>query len=321
MENTFKMTNEEQKIMDMMSQRNTYQEEKKTQTRPPSQKQIDAIANLAKQKNITIDESRTTTATLASAYIKELISLSSHIAASVKQIEKIASLCEELKITPPNTDKLTGGMNGSASKLIQMLKDKVDLLPSVPSEKQSDFILQIVLCPDCEEVTPQTMSKQEATDYISKYRDTYYSWIKNRLSTDQIARIKQLCQMMQTPFELKGIIQLNPEQASEYIEQLQHELQVKEWNISTLEPEDNSRKIASYDTVREELLSFCSKAYANMGMELETTWFEENIGSSNIVFSELKDLIDLSRIWGFDAENALEKISFFTVEQKASLLA
>lgn len=326
-----KMTAAEEAMFNAMFN-NDNQENVPKNANKPTSKQLETIEKLCEQKGVKLDTSKTISFDTSSAYIQELLAMKNHIPPSEKQIDKIKEYCDILEIKYPNFNMLEGGFNGSASKMIQSLKKRVDNKPIPISEKQLSFIQQMQFCPDCEVIEePEKLTKQEASDYITKYRVDYYAWVKNILSPEQQLRILQLnCmiegvetkdisddyndppltiqQKIQTllprqslPFS--GLIQITKDMATEYIEQLESEYKSKIWSETTLEPEIDREFEVEYDQIRKELETLCTQLYGIMGQELEYEWFETFIGTSPFSFTELKELIDDAKLWDDPEEN------------------
>lgn len=318
----------------------------------PTPNQIATITKICEERGIPVDESRMKTYDLAYQYIAELTKTRSYkIPVSDKQKEKIIELVGILGEEVPDFDKLEGGWNNSASRLIQELNERVKSIPQPLTPKQYEFILQIEQCPDAEfvglsddyEEAKLQMTKQEATDYINKYRNDYYAWIKTRITPDQMLRIVQLnCMIEGTSVEVPPeadkaeqliillerqsmtqaeLLQLSTDTASEFISQLESEYKSKIWQEATLEPEgEDMRGIYSeHDLIRQELHKFLFGIYASMNQALEED-FMETVDLSSM--EELKEVILEAKEYGYNLAIALDDIKLlFTEEQKADLLA
>ena len=318
----------------------------------PTPNQIATITKICEERGIPVDESRMKTYDLAYQYIAELTKTRSYkTPVSDKQKEKIIELVRILGEEIPDFDKLEGGWNNSASRLIQELNERVKSIPQPLTPKQYEFILQIEQCPDAEfvglsddyEEAKTQMTKQEATDYINKYRNDYYAWIKTRITPDQMLRIVQLnCMIEGASVEVPPeadkaeqlsillerqsmsqmeLLQLSTDTASEFISQLESEYKSKIWQETTLEPEgEDMRGIYSeHDLIRQELHKFLFGIYASMNQALEED-FMETVDLSSM--DELKEVILEAKEYGYNLSNALDDIKLlFTEEQKADLLA
>ena len=318
----------------------------------PTANQVATITKICEERGIPVDESRMKTYDLAFQYIAELTATRSYkIPVSDKQKEKIIELVGILGEEVPDFDTLEGGWDRSASRLIKELNERVKSVPQPLTPKQYEFVLQIEQCPDAEfvglsddyEEAKLQMTKQEATDYINKYRNNYYTWIKTRITPDQMLRIIQLkCMIEGTSVEVPPeadkaeqlsillerqsmtqaeLLQLSTDTASEFISQLESEYKSKIWQETTLEPEgEDMRGIYSeHDLIRQELHKFLFGIYASMNQALEED-FMETVDLSSM--DELKEVILEAKEYGYNLANALDDIKLlFTEEQKADLLA
>lgn len=150
--------------------------------------------------------------------------------ASDAQLEKIGNIMEEMRqhgakisISEEKINSLTGGRDGTASKMIEFLNAKKAELNIVApaSEAQVKTISEWFLCPDIpfedfnvtkkvmmpdvsatawRYFTPEefkaeitsAMTKQEASRFIDQYRGTFYDWKKTRITQAQMKHIRQL---------------------------------------------------------------------------------------------------------------------------------
>jgi hypothetical protein len=155
--------------------------------------------------------------------------------ASVKQIEIIKSTIAELNelgveiaITEQIIDNLTGGAEGTASQVIDMLfRKRTEAQANGPlSDKQAETLVKWFYCPDIpwenfevvqkvampiegnpsawrfmtpEEFTAELkakISKSNASKFIDDHQHLYYEWSKTRISQYQIDTIRQLEERM-----------------------------------------------------------------------------------------------------------------------------
>lgn len=165
-------------------------------------------------ENLTFDE--------VSALINQLKSYSP---ISEKQKEVILNLIAELgemgiKIKEPNLDTLTGGRNGTGSKLIEqllsMVKNNQD--KAKPRAEQLTLLTSMYLCPDVdfesygvsrrimltdelwrrytyEEFAQQLaekLNRQQATEIIEKNRNAFHEWKQDRITDEQKNYIRTL---------------------------------------------------------------------------------------------------------------------------------
>ena len=132
-------------------------------------------------------------------------------------IGKLESIGVQLKL--PEIDKLTGGMDGTASKLIykleEIIKSKQGLFPA--TENQVSSMSLMFLCPDVpfedygisrkvelpgnmwRRKSPQEFMEslkeltfEEASEIIGKYKPAFQEWSYTRISNAQVKRIQQL---------------------------------------------------------------------------------------------------------------------------------
>jgi hypothetical protein len=165
-------------------------------------------------ENLTFDE--------VSALINQLKSYSP---ISEKQKEVILNLIAELgemgiNVKEPNLDTLTGGRNGTGSKLIEqllsMVKSNQD--KAKPRAEQLALLTSMYLCPDVdfesygverrimltddlwrrytyEEFAQQLaekLNRQQATEIIEKHRTAFHEWKQERITDEQKNYIRTL---------------------------------------------------------------------------------------------------------------------------------
>ena len=300
----------------------------------PSEAQAELYVKLCSERGLTPDEDTLKSAKATYDAIGELYKMPRKTLVSDKQMERIAEYCAVLGINEPDYNKLEGGYNKSASQLIQKLKEMVDKKPVPLTVDQYEAVLRYQICPDvnvCDlrpdilegdyEVFKQKMTKQEATEFLSKYKNAYVTWFEARITNSQLAEVKRLCEMMGTPFSYEAVIQLDKETAVTYIDQLQKELAAKPWVESSLEPEDMYAVKTKDDDVDDEtaalneLMGFCSRLYLSIGQEPETEVIE------TLTFESLKELIDLVRLYGVNVANMMDRMKYLTPDAKMALLA
>ena len=149
--------------------------------------------------------------------------------AQLKLIEtKVANLASmQVEVAIP--DNLTGGMDGTAGKFIQLLieLEKEHYDEAKPTESQLQAIVGYYLCPDVafedhnisrriemdtfpgawRRPTPQefaeqikaNMSRKEASAFIDKFRGVFYEWNKTRIRPEQIKMIRTLEERFKSP--------------------------------------------------------------------------------------------------------------------------
>ncbi|HHX67438.1 MAG TPA: hypothetical protein GX708_05200 [Gallicola sp.] len=162
--------------------------------------------------------------------------------ASENQIKLIKAKINNLNkmgvnIVMPDVNSLTGGRNGTASKLIESLikmeNQYRDQMP--PSEAQLQYIVSMFLCPDvgfeehninkkvnledgkwrymtpdefAEEVKSK-LNKKKASKFIDKYKDAFNQWRLTRIRPEQQRYIRILEDRIagkETPAEIKWIV-------------------------------------------------------------------------------------------------------------------
>lgn len=302
--------------------------------RPPSDAQMDRYLELCAERGVTPDEDTMKSAKAIYDAIAKLYQMPRKTPVSDKQKERIAEYCAILGINEPDYTKLEGGYNKSASQLIQKLKEMVDKKPVPLTEEQYEAVLRYQICPDvnvCDlrpdilegdyEAFKGKMTKQEATEFLTKYKNAYVTWFEARITNSQLAEVKRLCEMMGTPFSYEAVIQLDKETAITYIDQLQQELAAKPWSETSLEPEDMYAVKTKDDDVDDEtaalneLRGFCSRLYIALGQEPETEVIE------TLDFTSLKELIDLVRLYGTNVEAMMDRMKYLTPDAKLALLA
>lgn len=319
--------NMEDIVMNMLEGIDSFEEAKTTHTprayelEAPREDYVAKLMEMAERKHITFDKSRVTTYLDAKNYMQELYDAPFWKELSEKQITLITDLCEQCNMPLPDFDKLNGAYNASASQFIKRLQALAKTLPQKISDEQLKTIIKMQLCPDCEFVAePEKMMKEEATEYINKYQNAYSAWWRDRLTAEQVARIKQLHDMMETPFSYQSVIQLDRKTATAYIIQLESEFNRKDWQETTLEPE-NMYKVKTkdnqdvYEMARSEMRKVCANLYASIGQQIEDDFFE------TMDWSGLKDLIGLVQIYGTNVRPILEDCKVLNPSQVEALLA
>lgn len=192
-------------------------------TRKPTERQYAFYKDLCTQRNVEAKD----IAEFASydELSDEIKKIRAYFPASEKQIELIKAKIENLNkmdvnITMPDTSALTGGREGSASKLIESLlkmeKQYKDKMP--PSEKQLQYMVNMFLCPDvgfeeyeinkkialennkwrymnpnefAEEIKSK-MNGKEASYFIDKNKEAFNQWRSTRIRPEQQRYIRVL---------------------------------------------------------------------------------------------------------------------------------
>lgn len=286
--------------------------------RPASEKQYQYYCDLCRQKHVDPADITTLTSISINAEINRLKELPYWQAVSDKQKERITEYCTALGMKLPDFDKLNGAYGASASNMMQLLKERMKNVVLPATEKQLAMITQMQFCPACESVeNAEAMSQTEASEYISKFKDEFYGWKKTRLSPDQAKLIQILTARMGDELSYTQIIQFDEGTASKYIDQLEKELADKSLTESTLEPEE-MRGIVSRDHNDEErtqLRALIANLYASLGQAIEEEVYE------TLEWNSLKDLVELSKMYGNDVVAMFEGLTVFTEDQKTALTA
>lgn len=226
---------------------------KETKVRPATSGQIKYYNDLCRQRNIKPQPASNFNFETMSDEIKRLMSFYPASPAQVKLIhDKIESLkliisnmhftdeqVEAFRLNKPNVisiiiaglidnnlnlepimTKLTGGKNGTASKLIENLiaieRQFSDM--QMATEKQVEILVNMFLCPDVpfenvgisrrveledglwRKPTPEefanqikaTLTKADASKFIDDYRGAFYDWKKTRIRPEQLRYIMEL---------------------------------------------------------------------------------------------------------------------------------
>lgn len=291
--------------------------DKPVDERPASANQIKYYNDLCEQKHVTPEEKDWTSVTI-NAEIQRLKTLPFWKEVSQNQIDRITELCGVLKMATPDFTKLNGAYNGSASQLIQMLKEKAKNVEMPISEAQIVMIQSMQYCPACELIEDVTaMTKTEASDYIAKHKEDFYEWKSTRLSPEQAKLIAELTRRLNgEPMEYKVIILFDQETATKYIEQLEKELADKTLTESTLEPEEMRGILEKdHEDERKELRTLIARLYASLGQAFEEEVYE------TLDWNSIKELVDMSKLYGNDVRAMFENLHCFTENQKEALLA
>ena len=218
--------------------------------------QIKYYTDLCEQKQVQPVDVSNITSKKIHALIDELKSMA---IVSIHQKIMIDRLCEETGTTIPIEilKKLTGGKDGSASKLIEQLLERKrsmgNQLP--PTEAQVKFLQDMFLCPDVafEEfgiqkkrkisddtyvlMTPSEFAEEvkakihmsEASNFIDKHRGVFFTWKNSRVTLEQIKYIRQLEERLSTKREAIAI-EFAISETGEVVE-LPHNKPVSEVNL------------------------------------------------------------------------------------------
>lgn len=190
--------------------------------RASSERQVKYYLDLCIKRNVEPKEASKMSFDEVNALIEEM---KNHNPASEAQrklvTDKVVSLqTMGVTIQMPDLDKLTGGREGTASKLIEQLiemeRQQYEVAP--PSDNQLLFIVNMYLCPDVgfeehgierrieleggewRKYTPNEfaeqvkakMTRKTATSFIEKYRGAFHTWKQTRIKLEQQRYIRQL---------------------------------------------------------------------------------------------------------------------------------
>lgn len=287
-------------------------------TKPATPGQIKYYTDLCEQKGEVPSDVEMTSAQI-NKEIQRLKALPYFKPVSEKQKARITELCEAMNMPLPDFSKLNGAYDGSASKMIQSLKEMSKKVRLPMTDRQYKTILNMQYCPDCDALSEEeisNLSKSEASEYIGKFNARYNEWRKTRLSKKQAELIEVLTERLGNKLSYSDIIQFDGETATKYIDQLQAELADKSLTASTLEPEDMYKiKEKDHDDVRKELRSLVAKLYASIGQEIEEEFYE------TMEWNSLKELIAFVKLFGVNVEAMLEDVKIFDEDQKLALLS
>lgn len=208
--------------------RDTNATEKKY-VKPASPGQIKFYTDLCTQRSLKPLDLSSMSFEDADKFIKKLlaqptvrIAAPSQIDLIVRKIDALNKKGVKISVTQDQLSKLTGGSGGSADKwikrLIELEKENNMSSGDVPSDKQVEFLVSMFFCPDVafeehnisrrinldnglwRQPTPLefaqeivlNMDKQQCNKFIDKYRGTFYTWKKTRISEGQMQHIRQL---------------------------------------------------------------------------------------------------------------------------------
>lgn len=322
-----------------------------TQEKLASLAQIKYYTDLCEQKNVTPVD----TGNISSKVIRELIDeLKAIVTVSTSQIDMLKRLGEETNVTISNEliSKLTGGKDGSASKLIEQLLERKrsmgNQLP--PTEAQVKFLVDMFLCPDVafEEfdikkkrqvgdntyvlMTPAEFASEvqnkihmsEASAFIDKYRGIFFTWKNSRATLEQIKYIRQLEERLSTKREAIAI-EFAISETGEVVE-LPHNKPVSENNLYN--------KLTDLELAqmgKESAEKYINILKADLNKSELYSGFEAELNKSEETFEELriKDLSDestledlltdsmykLSAMLGYEIADSIESLNILDLKQ------
>lgn len=190
-----------------------------TTERPMSPAQEKYYSDLCSQRNIIPVDLTGKSYDEVSLMIKELREFFPASPAQINLIKEKASALN-IDVDEEKLSKLTGGREGSASKLIAQLIEKEREVGDTiePTEAQIQYLVSMFYCVDvCFEdhdikkrvnleeglwrlMTPSEfaeeikskMNRKEASAFIDKYRGAHHAWLNTRISLEQERYIRQL---------------------------------------------------------------------------------------------------------------------------------
>ena len=322
-----------------------------TQEKQASLAQIKYYLDLCEQKNVTPKDVSNITSREIHKLIDELKSI---VTVSKSQVEMLKRLGEETNVDITNEliSKLTGGKEGSASKLIEQLLERKRSMGNElpPTEAQIKFLVDMFLCPDIpfEEfgiqkkrqiadntfalMTPSEFAEEvkakihmsEASSFIDKHRGTFFTWKSSRATLEQIKYIRSLEERLSTKREAVAI-EFAISETGEVVE-LPCKKPVSEnklYNhLTDLELAQMGKKSA------EEYINILK---ADLNKSELYTGFEAELNKSDEAFEELriKDLSDestledlltdsmykLSAMLGYEIADSIESLNIFELKQ------
>ncbi len=374
------MTNTNYDYLGFMNYQQGYIQEPKG--RPATAGQIKYYHDLCKQRNIEPQDVNNFTFETMSAEIQRLMKIYPPSPAQVKLInDKVNNLkliidnmhftdeqIEELKANEedvvsiiiiglidnnlnldPIMKELTGGRDGTASKLIENLIGVEKQLSNIqePTEKQIEIMVNMFLCPDVpfesygisrkieleeglwrkptpEEFAKQiksTLTKADASKFIDNYRGAFYEWKKTRIRPEQLRYIMELERRLanQSPtteineaYTIDGdTIQIG-EHKREYISGTEYVPHTQE-QLVQFSIEQASQFI---DQLKSELNRRESSSFAELEIEyndLSASYYNKN--EVEIEYEALKNLMyKLEAIAGYHDEELHEAVGVELIE-------
>lgn len=237
--------------------------------------------------------------------------------------------------------KLTGGKDGTASKLIENLINVEKKFSNIqePTEKQLEIMVNMFLCPDVpfenygisrrieledglwRKPTPEefanqiksTLTKADASKFIDDYRGVFYEWKKTRIRPEQLRYIMELESRLgsQSPtteineaYTINGdVIEINKNKR-EYIKGTEYVPHTQEQLIQF--------SIEQASEFIDQLKSELNRREASSFAELETDELNASFYNKNevdIEYEELKNLMyKLEAVAGYNDEDLHEAV-------------
>ena len=322
-----------------------------TQEKLASLAQVKYYTDLCEQKNVTPVD----TSNISSKDIRILIDeLKTIVTVSKSQVEMLKRLGEEtnVDITQELINKLTGGREGSASKLIEQLLERKRSMGNTlpPTEAQVKFLTDMFLCPDIpfEEfgiqkkrqiaddtfvlMTPSEFASEvaskihmsEASAFIDKHRGVFFTWKSSRATLEQIKYIRSLEERLSTKREAVAI-EFAISETGEVVE-LPHAKPVNEINLYNKLTDMQLAQMGKKSA--EEYINILK---ADLNKTELYTGFEAEAGRKDETFEELRiedisnestleDLLTdsmykLSAMLGYEIADSIESLNILELKQ------
>lgn len=217
-------------------------------SKPCTQGQIQFYLNMCAQKHL---EPQDNYLTLSFNEMRELLDKTkNYFPASQTQLELINQKVEILAKAGVNVniefDKLTGGREGTASKIINKLIELEKANVKIPpSEGQLRLLVSMYPCPDCNfetfgiplfhyiedtkiRLTPdefadeicKVFDKTEASQFIDYNMTAFNEWKKTRIRPNQLSYLKTLLERCEQQIDEVELLMMSIETASELIDRL-----------------------------------------------------------------------------------------------------
>ena len=324
--------------------------------RPTTERQVSFYKDLCAQRNTEpVDVTNMTFQEVASL-IEEL---KTFYPASESQINLVKTKITNLqsmnvKINMPDTSKLTGGRNGSASKLIENLieMEKIHADTAPPSDAQLSFMVSMYLCPDVDfeahqinrrielngnlwrKYTPEefaslikkSMTRKEASAFIDKNRGSFHNWKQTRIKIEQQSYIRTLEARM-ADMSTPGIVEWSVDQSGNLV-QVQKPRKKEDTTVSGYTPLDDmellmfsSDEASKYidmlksELERKELYKFGERSDGSESFEeLRIPKNANEVKKAD--YEELQNLMyKLEAIAGYNDEDLHEAVTYLLVEE------
>ena len=228
--------------------------------------------------------------------------LKAYYPASDRQIElihtKVANLHDAGVDITIDFDNLSGGLNGTASQIINHLIElEKKYVRVLPTDAQLNLMVQMYPCesidfesygimrvneekirltPDAfaEEIT-KNMSKDEASAFIDKFRADFNEWRSTRVRPKQLAYIKTLMERNGSPIDEIELLMMSGDTASQFIDQLVKESKTRPAQVEG-EKLSTYQKVSSQSQLLKTKLKTtfalpCSKSLQSQAMN-PTIW-------------------------------------------------